>query len=262
MQAARELVRVEVEHGVAVVVVDNPPVNSLSNVVLDALAEAAEQLAGDPAARVVVLTGTGDKAFVAGADLEEFSAALGDRDWITDHTSRSRRALGAWERLPQPVVGAVQASAVGGGLELALVCDLIVADAGARFGTPEVRLGLIPGAGGTQRLPRRIGLGPATEWLLLGGTADAEEARRLGLVTRVAAPGEALADARALAERLAGLPGLSLRAIKSALEVVKQAPTDGLDRERALFMEVFASADAREGVAAFTEKRRPSFGHR
>jgi enoyl-CoA hydratase/carnithine racemase len=262
MPAGGDLIRVDVENGVAVVVVDNPPVNSLSNAVLDALAATAERLAGEPQARVVILTGAGDKAFVAGADLDEFSAALGDTDWIEDHTSRSRRALTAWERLPQPVVGAVQASAVGGGLELALVCDLIVADAQARFGLPEVRLGLIPGAGGTQRLPRRIGLGPATEWMLLGGTVDAQEAQRLGLVNRVAAAGEALAEARALAERLAALPQGSLRAIKAALEQVTQAAPEGLDRERALFMDVFGSDDAREGVAAFREKRKPQFGHR
>ena len=136
------------------------PSTRSTNEALDALAAAAGQLAADDGVRAVVLTGAGDKAFVAGADLDEFSAALGDRDWIEDHTARARGASStAWERLPQPVVAAVQASAVGGGLEVALVCDLIVADAGARFGLPEVRLGLMPGAGGTQRLPRRIGLG-------------------------------------------------------------------------------------------------------
>jgi len=249
-------VRVEIDDGVAVVVLDNPPVNALSNDVLDALAETAAQLAGDPGVRAVVLTGAGRKAFAAGADLDEFSAALGDAAWIEDHTRRSRTALTAWERLPQPVVGALQASAIGGGLELALVCDLLVADTEARFGLPEVRLGLMPGAGGTQRLPRRIGLAAATEWMMFGSTVDAEEARRLGLVSRVADRGEALSEAQVFAQRLAGLPAGSLRAIKSALAPLKRAPQEGLERERRLFIDVFGSPEARAGVDAFLERRR------
>jgi enoyl-CoA hydratase/carnithine racemase len=256
------VVHLEVADGVATALLDNPPVNSLSNSVLDALAAAAVELSASDDARAVVLTGAGDKAFAAGADLGEFGPALGDRDWIEDHTSRSRTALTAWAGLPQPVVAAVQASAVGGGLELALICDLIVADPAARFGLPEVRLGLMPGAGGTQRLPRRIGLARATEWLMLGGTVDAEKANGLGLVNRVSAPGEALVEARALAERLAGLPAQSLKAIKRALEPAKATPPEELDRERDLFIELFRSDDAREGVHAFVEKRKPVFRHR
>jgi enoyl-CoA hydratase/carnithine racemase len=252
-------VRVRVADGVAVATVDNPPVNALGNETLDALIEVAERLAGDDDVRAVVLTGAGDKAFVAGADIDEYSTVLGDRAWIEDNTTRSRRAFAAWERLPRPVVAAVQASAVGGGLELALVCDLIVVAADARLGLPEVRLGLMPGAGGTQRLPRRIGLGAAKEMMLLGGTVDAEEALRLGLVNRVAPQGEALTEARALAERLAALPALSVRSIKEALSTDIDT---GLDRERALFFELFSSADAREGVSAFIEKRKPRFLHR
>jgi enoyl-CoA hydratase/carnithine racemase len=258
-----DLVRVDVEDGVALVAVDHPPVNALSNAVVDALAAAAHRLAADEGVRAVVLTGGGDKAFVAGADLDEFSAALGDAAWIEDHTARVRLMLDAWEALPQPVVAAVQASALGGGLELLLVCDLAVADPAAQFGLPEIRLGLMPGAGGTQRLPRRIGVGPAKELLLLGVAVDAAEARRLGLVTRVAAAGEALAEARGLASKLARLSSGALRAIKQS---VANATTgdlaDGLDRERALFMQLFQSDDAREGVHAFIEKRRPTFAHR
>jgi enoyl-CoA hydratase/carnithine racemase len=256
-------VRVEAADGVAVVVVDNPPVNALSNDALDALAVAAEQIADDPTIRAVVLSGAGDKAFMAGADLDEFSAALGDTDWILDHTSRSRRALDRWAGLPQPVVGAVQASAVGGGLEVALVCDLLVADPRARFGLPEVKLGLMPGAGGTQRLPRRIGVARATELMLLGKTIDAERALQIGLVNRVSEEGAAVTAARSLAAELAALSSVSVRAIKRSIcSSADGGLAAGLDAERALFVEVFGSEDAREGVGAFREKRAPRFAHR
>jgi enoyl-CoA hydratase/carnithine racemase len=257
-----DLVRVEVGNGVATVTVDNPPVNALANAVVDALADVAAAFSLDESVRAVVLTGTGEKAFVAGADLQEFSQALGSSAWIEDHTLRTRRMLEAWEQMPQPVVACVQASAIGGGLEVALVCDLIVADANASFGLPEVRLGLMPGAGGTQRLPRRIGIGPAKELLLLGGVVTATEAHRLHLVNRVAAAGTALAEAHALALRLAGLSSVAVRAIKRSMSAPDGDLTWGLDRERALFMEVFASHDANEGVQAFVEKRRPTFAHR
>jgi enoyl-CoA hydratase/carnithine racemase len=255
-------VRVDVVDGVATVTVDNPPVNALANAVVDALADAASVFALDDTVRVIVLTGAGDKAFVAGADLQEFSQALGSSEWIEDHTARTRRMLEAWERIPQPVVAAVQASAVGGGLEIALVCDLIVADENARFGLPEVKLGLMPGAGGTQRLPRRIGIGPAKEMLLLGSVVTAAEAHRLHLVNRVASAGTALAEAHAIARRLALLSSVAVRAIKKSVDGADGDLACGLDRERALFMEVFGSHDANEGVQAFVEKRSPTFAHR
>jgi enoyl-CoA hydratase len=258
-----DLVRVSTEDGVAVVLVDNPPVNAMSDATIDALAAAGERIAADETIRAVVLGGAGEKAFLAGADLDEFGSALGDRDWIDDHTARVRRTLDRWESLPQPVVAAVQASAMGGGLEVMLTCDLVVADPAARFGLPEVRLGLMPGAGGTQRLPRRIGVGPAKEMLLLGSSIDAESAKRLGLVTVVSAPGAAASEARGLAEKLAHLSSPSVRAIKASVAQAFDGPlAEGLDRERALFRELFMSADAAEGVRAFMEKRRPDFKHR
>lgn len=256
-------VSIESDAGVAVVVVDNPPVNALSNATIAALGDAADRLAADAHVRAIVLTGAGERAFVSGADLREFSSALGDDSWIEDHTSRTRRALTAWERVPQPVVAAVGASALGGGLEVALVCDLILADCRARFGLPEVRLGLIPGAGGTQRLPRRIGAGRAKEMLLLGETIDAEEAQRAGLVNRVTPAGQARDEACELAAKLASLPALAVQAIKRSVDGARsQELSRGLDLERELFMQVFASTDAREGVRAFLEKRRPTFQHR
>ncbi len=249
-------VQVETDGAVAVVTVDSPPVNAIGDAVLDGLATAAATVGADASIRAVVLSGAGDKAFLAGADLNELQAILDGSVSSEEYTARVRAVLGAWERLPQPVVAAVQAAAVGGGLEVALVCDLIVADPRARFGLPEVRLGLMPGAGGTQRLLRRVPLGAARELLLLGGTVDAETALRHGLADRVAAPGSALAEARGLAERIGALPALATRAIKRAVAAELE---QGLDRERELFHGLLGSADAREGVAAFVEHREPRF---
>jgi enoyl-CoA hydratase/carnithine racemase len=251
-------VRIERDGAVAVVTVDNPPVNALADEVVDALEAAGTSLADDAGVRAVVLTGAGEKAFLAGADLDEFAERLATGGGIDEHTAATRRALGRWETLPQPVVAAVQADAMGGGLEVALVCDLVVADPGARFGAPEVRLGLMPGAGATQRLPRRIGVGPAKAMVLLGKAIDAEEAHRLGLVHRVAPPGEALVTALGLAATLAELPAVAVQAVKRAFAT---SIDDGLDRERELFLETFASGDAKEGVAAFRERRPPAFRH-
>ena len=256
-------VRVDVGGSVAVVLVDNPPVNALSSATIDSLIETAELLGANADVRAIVLTGAGDRAFVAGADIDEFSGALGDRAWIEDHTARVRRMLDMWERLPQPVVAAVQASAMGGGLEVMLVCDLAVADPAATFGFPEVRLGLMPGAGGTQRLPRRIGVGRAKELLMLGSAVDADDARRLGLVNRISAPGAALEEARQLAARLARLSAVSVQAIKRSVDGTANGGLEhGLDHERTLFMRVFESRDATEGLNAFVAKRRPVFEHR
>jgi len=256
------VVSVRAADGVAVVTIDNPPVNALSDGTLAGLEAVGERLAADDAVRAIVLTGTGSKAFAAGADIEEFNESLADVAWLERHTALTRRVLSLWETLAKPVVAAVQASAVGGGLELALVCDLIVADPSARFGFPEVTLGLIPGAGGTQRLPRAVPQAIARELVMLGSLVDAEKAYRVGLVNRVSELGQAVAEAEALAVRLAALPAVAIRSAKRALQGAGLPLESGLDVERSLFHHVCASADAQEGVSAFVERRPPSFGHR
>ena len=256
-----EQVGVVTSGAVAVVTVDNPPVNALSDGVLEALGDAAAVIGADPELRAVVLTGAGGKAFLAGADLGELGAVLGEREWVERHTALTRSVLGAWARLPQPTIAAVMAPAIGGGLEVALVCDLIVSDPGARFGFPEVRLGLIPGAGGTQRLPLRIPPTLAKRLLLFGESIEAEEAHRLGLVSTVSAPGAALAEALAQAERLAALPALAVQAIKAVTSHEEGLET-GLEREHERFVAAFLSQDVHEGVRAFFERRTPSFVHR
>jgi enoyl-CoA hydratase/carnithine racemase len=239
---------------VATVTVDNPPVNPLDDATLAGLRDAALQV-GE--ARAVVLTGAGEKAFLAGADLRSLRHALGTPGAMEEHVALTRPTFDAWRALEMPLIAAVAAHAVGGGLEFALLCDLVVAAPKARFGLPEVTLGLIPGGGGTQRLPRRIGSGLALELMLTGKLVTAAEAP--GLVNIVA--DDPRAAARELAERIARLPALAVRAIKRAGRF--EGPLDaGLDLERALFLEVAGSADAREGADAFLEKRRPDFAHR
>lgn len=258
----RQIVDVEVAEGIATVTIDNPPVNALTESTLEALGRAAAGLARDQAVRAVVLTGAGTKAFAAGADLHELGDALGDRAAMRRHVTITRSVFDAWAGLEQPVVAAVTADAVGGGLELALVCDLIVADPGARLGLPEVTLGLIPGAGGTQRLPRRVGMPLASRLLMLGTLLEASAAHEAGLVDLVAAPGAAFEEARHLAARLAALPPAAVRAAKGATRMALDCPLhEGLDVERDLFVDVALTRDAGEGVAAFLERRPARFQH-
>ena len=257
--------RVEVrrDDAVGVVTINNPPVNTLGNPVLEALLEAVESLRDDPGVRSVVIAGSGDKAFASGADLPEFVQMLDSPDEIAYHTSLTRRLFDTISALRQPVVAAVQAAAVGGGLELALSCDLIVADERARLGVPEVGLGLIPGAGGTQRLPRRIGAARAAELVLRGRLLKAAAAERIGLVNEVAPEGTARDRALELAAELASRPAVATQAAKRAMRLGLERPlNEGLDIEHEEFLSTLASEDAREGVDAFLNRRRPEFLHR
>jgi enoyl-CoA hydratase len=252
------------DRGVTTVTVDAPPVNAMGSEVLSALHAVARDLEADAQARAIVLTGTGDKAFMAGADITEFNDLLAKgREGIEAYTAWTAEIFAAWRRLPQPVIAAAQANALGGGLEMAMVCDVIVLDEGARVGLPEVRLGLIPGGGGTQRLAARVGAAHAKRLMMLGAALTAVEARELGVVDIVAPAGTALETATALALRLAELPALAVQAIKQVVDA-PQGPDlgAGLQAEREAFMRVFASADFREGYTAFLEKRAPAFAHR
>jgi enoyl-CoA hydratase len=266
-----EQVKVEIDGAVATVTVDNPPVNAMSDAVLEGLRAAAEAISADRAVRSVVLTGAGERAFIAGADLGEIAEHLGRPEGMRAHVEATAPMFEAWAQMPQPLVAAVQAHAVGGGLELALLCDLIVVAPNVKLGLPEVTLGLIPGAGGTQRLPRRVSSGTAAEMLLLGRLLDAEEALEAGLVNEVADESRCLERATALAARLSALPALAVQAAKRAM---RGAMTDGagigarevagcgLALERQLFLSVAASSDALEGARAFLERRAPKFEHR
>jgi enoyl-CoA hydratase/carnithine racemase len=255
-------VRFEATGAVATVTIDNPPVNALDEGTLEALGEAAGRIAGDDGIRAAVLCGEGGKALAAGADLEELRGARGDRAQMDHHVGITRPVFSAWAALEVPVLAAVDGSAAGGGLELALVCDLIVAERKARLGFPEVRLGLIPGAGGTQRLPRRVGRAQALRMLALGKLLDAEAAAAIGLVD-VVVDEDAQGAAIELAARLASGAGVAVRAAKKALHAAEELPLEeGLDAERELFLATAMTADAAEGATAFLERRSPIFTHR
>lgn len=252
-------VHLSIRDGVATALVDSPPVNAMGRKVLAGLESAARRIAEDEGVRAVVLTGAGNKAFMAGADIAEFEEIQSKPHGMEEHSAWAGSVLAAWAALPQPVIAAVQASAVGGGLEIALTCDIIIADPSAKLGLPEVKLGLIPGGGGTQRLPRRIGLTLAKELMFLGSVIDAERAAQIGLVNHVSAPGMAVAEATAMAKKIAALPRVAVQALKQA---TSEDLADRLAIERDLFLKTSRSEDFREGFSAFVEKRAPRFTHR
>jgi enoyl-CoA hydratase len=239
--------------GVAIVTIDRPKaLNALSFDLLRELASALESLDGDPACRAIVLTGAGTRAFAAGADIAE----------LADQTSASLAAgddFDAWSRIDAiglPLIAAVRGFALGGGCELAMACDMLIAGDDAQFGQPEIRLGVMPGAGGTQRLTRAIGIARATELILTGRTMSADEAYAAGLVTRVVPAAASLDAAIELAVQVAAMPPLAVRAAKRAIRSAAELPlTHGLVAERQAFFALFDTDDQREGMTAFIEKR-------
>jgi enoyl-CoA hydratase len=246
---------VERRPGVALVTLDRPAVrNALDFALLADLADALETLDVDGATRAVVLTGGGDKAFAAGADIVELADQTPERLTAEGH-------FGAWDRIAAvglPVIAAVRGYALGGGCELAMSCDLLVAGDDAVFGQPEIRLGVMPGAGGTQRLTRAIGRARAMDMVLTGRTMDAAEAHAAGLVTSVVPAATTVDAALDLAERIAAMPPLAVRAAKRAVRAAEELPlSEGLAAERRAFFDLFATADQREGMQAFMAKRPP-----
>jgi enoyl-CoA hydratase len=250
---------VDVTDGVATVTVNRPDrLNALDDLVVSELREAAAALKGDPAVRGVILTGAGPKAFVAGADIAELSRQ--DVPEARERSLQGQAMVSAFEALGKPVVAAVNGLALGGGCELAMGCHVRVASETAKFGQPEVKLGLTAGYGGTQRLPRLVGGGRALHLLLTGETIDAQEAFRIGLVTKVVPADQLMPEAvKLLRAILANGPvavALTTHAVQRGLDVSLE---DGLRIEAEVFGRVAATEDMKEGTKAFLEKRAPSF---
>ena len=253
-----EQILISRDSGVVTITIDHPPLNVLSAQVGRELGEALDGIEDDQAASVVILTGSGDRAFAAGADIRELQRLSGsDAEEMTHRWHRLFRRI---ESFRLPVIAAVNGVALGGGCELAMACDLRYASEKARFGQPEINLGLVPGWGGTQRLPRLIGRGRALELMMTGDMFDAAEAHRLGLVNRVTAPGDLMETVGELAARMAAKGGVALASIKTC---VNEGLDQGLDEALALeareFGAVSSTEDKAEGIAAFLEKRTAAF---
>lgn len=253
-----ELVKLRLEEGYAVITLDHPPVNALNQQLLSDLLDALVEVERNESVRAAVIHGAGPKAFAAGADISEFPKLTPAE---AERFARSGQAIfDKIERMAKPVIAAVHGYALGGGCELALACDFRIAAESARFGQPEINLGIIPGYGGTQRLARLVGPSRAKWLCLTGDPVPAQEALQMGLCDQVVPDAELLAAATGLAAKLAGkAPQAAARIKKVIVEGSQKELAAGLVIEAKLFGEVFATEDAREGVAAFLEKRQPKW---
>jgi enoyl-CoA hydratase len=253
-------VLLERQGAVGIVRLNRPSaLNALSAQLITELGEAFDDLEFDPAIGAIILTGS-ERAFAAGADIKEMQAKTYIEAYTQDFITRG------WERVAQcrkPVIAAVAGFALGGGCEVAMMCDIIIAADTAKFGQPEINLGVIPGAGGTQRLPRFVGKAKAMDLCLTGRMMDAAEAERAGLVSRIVPADKLMEEAIGVATRIASL---SLPAVMMAKESINRAfettLAEGVRFERRLFHSTFATEDQKEGMAAFVEKRKPAFRNR
>jgi enoyl-CoA hydratase len=254
-----ENILIERDGAVAIVTINRPKVlNALSTQTIDELRRAVLSLRHDEAVRAVILTGAGEKSFVAGADINELAAQSPASG--RERSLRGQHVLDLIENLGKPVIAAINGYALGGGCELALACTVRIAVDTARIGQPEINLGIIPGYGGSQRLARLIGRGPALEMLLTGDQISAADAYRLGLVNRVVTAANLMGEARKLAHALASKAPLAVRYILDAVNRGLDMPLhDGQAFEATLFGLVAATEDMREGTKAFLEKRKAEF---
>lgn len=259
MQTTFEEIQVAVEGPLCLVTINRPKVlNALNGRVIDELAAGAAMLRSNEAVRVVVITGAGDRAFVAGADIAAMAQLSASE--AEAFAARGHRVGELFAQLPQPVIAAVNGFALGGGLELALACDVIFASKTAKLGQPEVKIGVMPGFGGTQRLIRRVGLGHASRLILQADPITAEEGYRIGLVDVLCEPVNLLSEATAFAKDIAARAPLAIAAAKKALHASFELPLSEANRlEARLFGQLFATADQREGMSAFLAKRPAQF---
>jgi enoyl-CoA hydratase len=257
--SARQFVHWSAEQGLATLVVDRPPLNALSYQAKEEIAACLEEVAADATVRCLIIFGAGGRAFSVGSDIKEFpevtARRLGRRRAVHEHG-----VLNRLDFFPIPTIAAIEGHCLGGGLELALACDLRVASETSRLGLPEVTLGVFPAGGGTERLPRLIGEARARELIYTGEPVDAREAWRIGLVNRVAPAGQALTVAQELGRTIAARPAVTLRTVKAVMD--RGLAMDLLQAQQVAIDaigELFQSEAVREGVTAFLEKRTPRF---
>ncbi|MDQ7096420.1 enoyl-CoA hydratase-related protein [Desulfosporosinus sp. PR] len=253
-----ETILVKIEEGIATVTLNRPEVlNALSNQVFNELADVALTLGADDSVRVVIITG-GNKVFAAGADIGQMASATAVA--VSSGNHPSHRAFNLLENMPKPVIAAISGYALGGGCELALAADVRIAADNAQLGLPEIKLGILPGGGGTQRLPRLIGSGRAKELIFSGDFINAEEAWRIGLVNKVVPADRLFEEADKMAKRFAARGAVALNMAKSAVnEGLRMDLEAGLQYEHKCFSLLFATEDQKEGMKAFLEKRPAKF---
>ena len=257
---AYENILVETRGRVGLVTLNRPKaLNALNDALMNELGEALAKFDADDGIGAIVITGS-DKAFAAGADI----GAMKDRGYMDVY--KGEYITRNWERMKairKPIIAAVAGYALGGGCELAMMCDILIAADNARFGQPEIKLGIIPGAGGTQRLPRAVGKAKAMDLVLTGRMMDAAEAERAGLVSRVVPADKLIDEALAAAAQIAEFSLPSVMMAKEAVNRAYESPlAEGILFERRLFHALFATEDQKEGMAAFVEKRKPNFKHK
>jgi len=257
---AYEMILVETRGRVGLAMLNRPKaLNALNDALMNELGDALAKFDADEAIGAMIVTGS-DKAFAAGADI------VAMKDWGYMDVYKGEYITRNWERMKsirKPVIAAVAGYALGGGCELALMCDIIIAADTAKFGQPEIKLGIIPGAGGTQRLPRAVGKAKAMDLVLTGRIMDAAEAERAGLVSRVVSADKLIDEALAAAAQIAEFSLPSVMMAKEAVNRAFESPlAEGMLFERRFFHALFATEDQKEGMAAFVEKRKPKFKHR
>jgi enoyl-CoA hydratase/carnithine racemase len=258
----RQFVKMSVEERVALITIDHPPVNAFNAATVMELDSALDEALASPEVKALIITGAGPNVFVAGADINEI-ARLGESANLDEARAMLLKGQSVFNKIEsarKPVIAAINGACLGGGLEMAMACHIRIASDRARLGQPEINLGLIPGWGGTQRLPRLVGKGKALELILTGDAITAQEAYRIGLVNKVV-PGDALLkEAKGLAKKIAGKSAVTMAAALAAVEQAGRLNlAEGLLYEADRFLELTRTHDMREGVTAFLQKRQPVF---
>jgi len=255
---SRDYIQYVIEEGIAIVTIDHPPVNAIDKKMVLELEQAIDELEMNPEAKIIILRGAGDKAFIAGADIPVFSDLNKVSGEKFAHSIQS--VLFKIEESQKVTICAINGLALGGGCEVAMACDIRIASEKAKFAQPEVNLGVMPGAGGTQRLPRLVGKGRAMELVFTGDMISAEEARAIGLVNRVVPPESLMNEAKKMAKKILTKGPIAISNSKRAIrEGLEMGLREGMKLEAKLFGELFETSDMREGVKAFLEKRTPHF---